>query len=882
MSIIIYQLFGNRMNLKLNNFLDKILIEKKTFRYYSLKKVEKYLNFNLSTLPFSYRILLENLVRKSKSVSLNKGCHDLAKGKHGKEIFFSPSRVLMQDYTGVPAVADLASMRDKMADQKLDPELINPIVPVSLVVDHSISVDSYSSKNSLKINVEKEFSRNNERYKLLKWAQKSLKNFSLFPPGSGICHQINIEYLTDIVSQKDDFLFLDSVVGTDSHTTMVNALSVLGWGVGGIEAEAVMLGQPISMKIPEVIGVKLIGSINDGCTATDIVLTITEKLRKINVVGKFVEFFGSGLSSLSLAERSTISNMAPEYGATCGFFPVDSETLKYLELTGRELGKRKIIEEYCKTQLLWHDENCEKINYSDNFQIDLSSIEPCVSGPKRPQDKINLRQVKKVYYNSLNEEERKSIIKSDRKVLSNGKVCLAAVTSCTNTSNPSVLLMAGLLAKKAVKFGMKVPSWVKTSFAPGSKVVKEYMHLSGLQNFLDDLGFNIVGFGCTTCIGNSGPLDERVSKIIETKNLNVCSVISGNRNFEGRIHPQIKSNFLASPPLVILYALAGRIDIDFESDEIDIIKGKKIFLKDLWPTSNEVKKIMDKVLKVELYKKNYREIFKGDKSWDAIEIKQSPTFHWSLNSTYIKKPPFLENETNKTKNLVKARPLLILGDSITTDHISPAGVIKENSEAGKYLLQRQIKKNDFNSFGSRRGNHEIMVRGTFANLRIKNLMIDKQGGYTKHYPTGQEDEIYNVAEKYSTEGVPLLVVAGKEYGTGSSRDWAAKGTRLLGIKVVIAESFERIHRSNLVGMGVLPLEMESDTLANLKLKGTETFDIGNIEEISSEPNFRTSIKINYKNSSKNLKVISRIDTVREVNYFKNNGILPYVFNLITN
>jgi aconitate hydratase len=514
--------------------------------------------------------------------------------------------------------------------------------------------------------------------------------------------------------------------------------------------------------------------------------------------------------------------------------------------------------------------------------IDLSLIEPCVSGPKRPQDKINLRQVKKVYYNSLNEEERKSIIKSDRKILSNGKVCLAAVTSCTNTSNPSVLLMAGLLAKKAVKFGMKVPSWVKTSFAPGSKVVKEYMHLSGLQNFLDDLGFNIVGFGCTTCIGNSGPLDERVSKIIETKNLNVCSVISGNRNFEGRIHPQIKSNFLASPPLVILYALAGRIDIDFESDEIDIIKGKKIFLKDLWPTSNEVKKIMDKVLKVELYKKNYREIFKGDKSWDAIEIKQSPTFHWSLNSTYIKKPPFLENETNKTKNLVKARPLLILGDSITTDHISPAGVIKENSEAGKYLLQRQIKKNDFNSFGSRRGNHEIMVRGTFANLRIKNLMIDKQGGYTKHYPTGQEDEIYNVAEKYSTEGVPLLVVAGKEYGTGSSRDWAAKGTRLLGIKVVIAESFERIHRSNLVGMGVLPLEMESDTLANLKLKGTETFDIGNIEEISSEPNFRTSIKINYKNSSKNLKVISRIDTVREVNYFKNNGILPYVFNLITN
>ena len=615
---------------------------------------------------------------------------------------------------------------------------------------------------------------------------------------------------------------------------MVNALSVLGWGVGGIEAEAVMLGQPISMKIPEVVGVMLEGNLKEGVTATDVVLTITEKLRKINVVGKFVEFFGAGLSSLSLSERSTISNMAPEYGATCGLFPMDDETLKYLRLTGREEEKIKIIESYCKTQFLWHDKESKKIKYSENLKLDLSKIEACVSGPKRPQDRIILKDIPKTYLSSLDNNEKKSIV--NNKSLTNGKICLAAITSCTNTSNPIVLLMSGLIAKKAVELGLKVPWWVKTSFAPGSKVVREYLNNAGLQIFLNKIGFNIVGYGCTTCIGNSGPLDNKVSKEIEKNNLNVCSIISGNRNFEGRIHPQIKSNFLASPPLVVIYALSGRINIDFDHEEIGIAKGKKIFLKDLWPSSKEVKLLSEKILKVELFKKNYKNIFKGDSSWEAIKIKSSSTFNWSINSTYIKKPPFLENELSKKDEIFEARPLLILGDSITTDHISPAGVIKEKSEAGKYLSERQIKHNDFNSFGSRRGNHEVMVRGTFSNLRIKNLMVDRQGGFTKHYPSEVEDEVYNIAEMYSNQKVPLIVVAGKEYGTGSSRDWAAKGTKLLGVRVVLAESFERIHRSNLVGMGVLPLEMNNTSLNDLKLNGDETFNIGDLSEISSKPN----------------------------------------------
>ncbi|MAI59704.1 MAG: aconitate hydratase AcnA [Rickettsiales bacterium] len=867
------------MDFESNKFLDELTFDKK-FSFFSLEKAQDLIKFELSSLPFSYRLLLENLIRKNNSSSDKKlEIINLIKMKHGSEIFFSPSRVLMQDYTGVPAIADLASMRDKMAKKKRDPELINPLVPVSLIVDHSISVDSSSSDDSLKINVKNEFLRNSERYSLLKWAQKSLKNFSLFPPGSGICHQINIEYLTEIVCEKKKILFLDSVVGTDSHTTMVNALSVLGWGVGGIEAEAVMLGQPISMKIPEVVGVMLEGNLKEGVTATDVVLTITEKLRKINVVGKFVEFYGDGLSSLSLSERSTISNMAPEYGATCGLFPMDNETLKYLRLTGRDEKKIVMIENYCKSQHLWHDENSKKIKYADNLKIDLSKIEACVSGPKRPQDRIILRDIPKTYMNSLDSNEKK-LLTNNNDSLTNGKVCLAAITSCTNTSNPIVLIMSGLIAKKAVELGLRVPWWVKTSFAPGSKVVREYLNKANLQFFLNKLGFNIVGYGCTTCIGNSGPLDNKVSNEIEENNLNVCSVISGNRNFEGRIHPQIKSNFLASPPLVIIYALSGRINIDFDKEEIGTVKGKKIFLKDLWPSSKEVNLLSEKILKVELFKKNYKNIFKGDSSWEAIKIKSSSTFNWSINSTYIKKPPFLENELSKSNDILEARPLLILGDSITTDHISPAGVIKEKSEAGKYLLERQIKHDNFNSFGARRGNHEIMVRGTFSNLRIKNLMVNRQGGYSKHFPSEIEDEVYNIAEMYSNQKVPLIVVAGKEYGTGSSRDWAAKGTKLLGVRVVLAESFERIHRSNLVGMGVLPLEMKNTNLSDLKLNGNETFDIGNINKISSKPNQKLKIKINYPDSVKEISVISRIDTVKEVDYFTNDGILPYVFNLI--
>ncbi len=864
-----------------SKFLDKIFLNKDKLEFYNLKKLGDFFNCDLKTLPFSYRILLENLIRNSsKSTNTYSECNDLINFRAGKEIFFYPGRVLMQDYTGVPAIADLASMRDKMKSINKDPELINPQVPVSLIIDHSITVDSSSKSNSQEINVEFEFSRNQERYQLLKWAQNSLKNFSLFPPGSGICHQINIEFLADIVSKKNNLLFIDTVVGTDSHTTMVNALSVLGWGVGGIEAEAVMLGQPISMKIPDVVGVKITGNLNDGLTATDVVLTITEKLRKLNVVGKFVEFFGPGLSALSLSERSTISNMAPEYGATCGLFPVDKETIKYMKLTRKDKHKIDIIETFCKKQKIWHDENFEKINYNEKIEIDLSKIEPCIAGPKRPQDRVNLSEVKKVFIKSLNKKITKKHSYNDHK-LENGRVCLASITSCTNTSNPSVLIMSGLIARNAVKFGLKVPWWVKTSFAPGSRVVREYMKKAGLQKFLDQLGFNIVGYGCTTCIGNSGPLDNKVSKLIEQEDLNVCSVISGNRNFEGRIHPLIKSNFLASPPLVLIYALAGRIDINLDKEEIALVNGRKIFMKDLWPLDKDVHKLMDEVLEEDLFKKNYENIFSGNSNWKKIKTTKSSTYNWSLSSTYIKKPPFLEKKTEQ-KEILNARALLCLGDSITTDHISPAGVIKKNSEAGSYLLERQISENDFNSFGARRGNHEVMLRGTFANIRIKNFIVDKLGGFTKHFPSGEEGEIFKISEKYKNENVPLIVIAGKEYGTGSSRDWAAKGTKLLGVKAVIAESFERIHRSNLVGMGVIPLEIESRKLSDLNLDGSETFDIGNIQNLSSKPNLRTKIKIKKTKKIDEIKVISRIDTDKEVKYFRSGGILPYVFNLMEN
>ena len=864
------------MSKERNNFLDTIVINGKNFKFFSLKKAEKILDFHLEQLPFTYRILLENLIRQQvKDVGTLK---KVVKCKSGTELFFFPSRVLMQDYTGVPAIADLASMRDKIAEKKKDPEMINPIVPVSLVIDHSIAVDSYSKKNSININVKNEFLKNNERYELLKWAQQSLQNFTLFPPGSGICHQINIEFISDIVSENNKLLYFDSVVGTDSHTTMVNALSILGWGVGGIEAEAVMLGQPISLKLPEVVGVKLTGKLQDGLTATDLVLTITEKLREINVVGKFVEFVGDGIRNLSLSERSTISNMAPEYGATCGLFPVDDETLKYLRITGRDKNKINLIEKFCKEQSLWHKDKFEEISYNEIVEINLEEIKPSLAGPKRPQDRVELKEVKTNFLNLLDEPK----ISKDKKksnTLDNGSICIAAITSCTNTSNPAVLIMAGLVAKKAVELGISVPHWVKTSFAPGSKVVETYMKKANLQSYMDTLGFNIIGYGCTTCIGNSGPLASNINDLIISNDLNVCSVISGNRNFEGRIHPLVKSNYLASPPLVLIFALAGRIDIDFSKEEIATIKGKKIFFKDLWPKLSEVKKLMDKCLKTSFFKTNYQNIFKGDSSWKKIKVKKSPVFNWSMSSTYIKKPPFLEKR-NLENVINNARPLLILGDSITTDHISPAGVIKNDSAASNYLTQRQVSQNEFNSYGSRRGNHEVMVRGTFANIRIKNLMVEKLGGFTKHYPSGEEGEIYEISQKYLKKKIPLIVVAGKEYGTGSSRDWAAKGTRLLGVKVVLAESFERIHRSNLVGMGVLPLQMSNVSLKDLGLKGSETFDIGDIDRIISEPSKEFSIRINYKSHSKDIEVFSRVDTDKEIEYFKSDGILPCVLNEI--
>ncbi len=869
------------------NFVDSLKIVNEKFQYISLPKAEKYFDFKISDLPFSYRILLENILRKFDDSTITiKDVKNLIALKSGKEIFFSPSRVLMQDYTGVPAIADLAAMRDKVKNEGFDPKIINPVVPVSLVIDHSISVDSFATSKSLEENVKIEYLRNSERYKLLKWAQSSLKNFKLFPPGSGICHQINLEYLTEVVSRKNNFLFCDSVVGTDSHTTMVNALSILGWGVGGIEAEAVMLGQPISMQLPEVIGIKIEGKLNEGITATDTVLFLTEKLRKLNVVGKFVEFFGSGLKNLNLSERSTISNMAPEYGATCGLFPIDLETIKYLKMTGREKTQINIIEKFSKKQHLWHTDDYEKIKYHQVEKINLNSIEHCISGPTRPQDRIKLKDVQAKYRESLNPSESKKLLNSEKKEdaqLSHGKVCLAAITSCTNTSNPSVLIMAGLIAKKAVEFGIKIPWWVKTSFAPGSKVVEKYLKEADLISPLNSLGFDIVGYGCTTCIGNSGPLSEKVTKLIESENLNVCSVISGNRNFEGRIHPLIKSNFLASPPLVMLYAIAGKVNIDFSKNELTKIKGKSIYFKQLWPSDSEVERIMKKVLSREIFEKNYSKIFNGDDNWKNLKIAKSDTYKWSISSTYIKKPPFLELERDTTKNELKARPLLILGDSITTDHISPAGVIKEDSVAGEYLLQRQVKKSEFNSYGARRGNHEIMVRGTFANIRIKNKMVDTQGGFTKHFPSKQLDEIFKISERYKKDKIPLIVFAGKEYGTGSSRDWAAKGTKLLGIKAVVAESFERIHRSNLVGMGILPLQFLNSSLDELSLDGSEIISINNISFFGQKPNIKTYLKIKYASGLvKDVSVFSRIDTLKELKYFNKDGILPFVLDELKN
>ena len=829
--------------------------------------------------------ILENLIRNEDGESVTKDmisnlCKEINESNDNFEISFSPTRVLMQDFTGVPAVADLAAMRDALNDIGLDPNKINPLSRVDLVIDHSVMVDYFGNNDAYEDNVKKEFDRNKERYEFLKWGQQTFNNFYLAPPGGGICHQVNLENIaTTIWSSKideDNYLYPDSVVGTDSHTTMVNALSVLGWGVGGIEAEAAMLGQPISMNIPKVVGFKLIGNLQEGITATDLVLTITEILRKHGVVGKFVEFHGEGLNTLSLSDRSTISNMAPEYGATCGFFSTDKETIKYLQLSGKDDHQLEIVKKYTALQKLWIDQDYDP-NFDEELSLDLSKIEPSVAGPKRPQDKIFIRDIPQVFKTI---DDSKFDRADSNKKLQSGDVVIAAITSCTNTSNPNVMVAAGLVAKKAVELGLSVKPWVKTSLAPGSKVVSDYLDKANLTKYLDQIGFNLVGYGCTTCIGNSGPLEEWVSDEIKSKNLTVCSALSGNRNFEGRVHQEVKANFLASPPLVVAFALAGNMKINLFNEPIGISSlGNEVYLKDLWPSSDEINKIVENSLTTQMFKTRYDEIYKGDKNWQSIKSISNKTYSWNSSSTYIKHPPFFSDEKKQTEDIINARILAMLGDSVTTDHISPAGAIKADSPAGKYLNERQIIRKDFNSYGSRRGNHEIMMRGTFANIRIKNEIVPGvEGGVTKFFNTDEQMSIYDAAIEYEKKNIPLVVFAGKEYGTGSSRDWAAKGTKLLGIKAVIAESFERIHRSNLIGMGVLPLQfIDGQNKQTLKLDGSEIVSIKGLNNIS--PNSEINCEI-HSDQKRNLKLLCRIDTTKELDYYKQGGILQYVLNSI--
>ena len=868
--------FNSEQNLEVNN---------KIYKYFDLQAVASQFNIDLTKVPISIKIILENLLRNEDDENINKNMISSifsslqTQNKKTLEISFFPTRVLMQDFTGVPAVADLAAMRNALKKRGLEPKIINPLSRVDLVIDHSVMVDRYKNINSLEQNVKKEFERNKERYEFLKWGQNSFDNFYLVPPGAGICHQVNLENIAKTIWVKNfnnkDYIFPDSVVGTDSHTTMVNSLSVLGWGVGGIEAEAAMLGQPISMNIPDVVGLELSGSLKEGITATDLVLTITNILRENGVVGKFVEFFGNGLSNLSLADRATISNMAPEYGATCGFFPTDDETINYLRLTGKEEHHLNIVTEYSKRQLMWADTNYNP-DFNKKITLDLNTIEPSLAGPKRPQDKILLKNVPQEFKKIDNDLKTNSKI-----VLSNGDVVIAAITSCTNTSNPSVMIAAGLVAKKAVELNLEVKPWVKTSLAPGSKVVSDYLDTAGLTPFLNKIGFNTVGYGCTTCIGNSGPLDEWISNEIQSEDLTVCSVLSGNRNFEGRVHQFVKANFLASPPLVVAYALAGNIKINLANEPLAQTKdGTKVYLKDLWPTNEEINNLLKSSLNPEMFKKRYEEIYEGDDNWKAIQSGSNMTYNWNDTSTYIKHPPFFEDkENNDLIDIKDAHILALLGDSVTTDHISPAGNIKEDSPAGLYLNNRQVNSKNFNSYGSRRGNHEIMMRGTFANIRIKNeILPGTEGGFTKSFISNKSMPIYDASQEYLKNKIDTVIIAGKEYGTGSSRDWAAKGTKLLGVKAVIAESFERIHRSNLIGMGVLPLEfMNGDNRSKLDIVGDERISILGIGNL--EPNKVLDCKIvGKKNYSIELKC--RIDTNKELEYYKAGGILNFVLNEI--
>ena len=875
------------------NSLSEIDIQGKKFKYYSLENAEKNGLDGISRLPKSLKVLLENLLRYEDDLSVTKkqieAIKEWLKDKKSKtEIAYRPARVLLQDYTGIPAVADLAAMREAVKNKKKDPEKINPLSAVDLVIDHSVQVDQSAKSDSFEKNVEIEFKRNSERYSFLKWGQQAFDNFRIVPPGTGICHQVNLEYLSKVVWNEkykgDEYIFPDTLVGTDSHTTMVNGLSVLGWGVGGIEAEAGMLGQPISMLIPEVIGFEVKNKMPEGTTATDLVLTVVKMLRDKGVVGKFVEFYGEGLKNLSLADRATIANMAPEYGATCGFFPIDEETLKYLEFSGRDNLTVKIVEKYAKAQGLWASDD---IDFTDNLMLDMSTIVPTISGPKRPQDKVLLTDAasnfKKVFSDTT-KKKNFSISKVDGAdfEIQDGSILIAAITSCTNTSNPNVLIGAGLVAKKAVDLGLKVKPWVKTSLAPGSQVVTDYLDKADLSKYLDKLGFNLVGYGCTTCIGNSGPLPDNIVDAIQKENLYAVSVLSGNRNFEGRISPHIKANYLASPPLVVAYALAGRMDFNLYNDPLGKDKnGKDIYLKDIWPTNKEIEDILKVSLSADMFIKRYSNVSEGPKQWQEIKTEKTSIYDWEENSTYVKKPPFfddLPDEPEGFKKINDARPLLILGDMVTTDHISPAGNIQKDSPTGDYFMKHQILPKDYNSYGSRRGNHEVMMRGTFANIRIRNEMAPgTEGGFTKLYPEEKVMPIYDAVVEYKKRKTDLVVIGGKEYGTGSSRDWAAKGTKLLGIKAVIAESFERIHRSNLIGMGVLPLQfIDNMNRKNLNLKGSELISVINLEK-GINPSDKVKIEIKYLSGEiKKVETLCRIDTKNELEYYKNGGILQYV------
>ncbi len=887
--------------MSLNSFgaRDTLSVGGQSYTIYRLDKAADALGADLSALPFTHRILLENLIRYEDGVSVDRAQIEsvakwVATEEPDKEIAFRVARVLLQDFTGVPCVVDLASMRDAMAEMGGDPKKINPLQPVDLVIDHSVQVDAFGTNTAFAENVELEYQRNMERYLLLKWAQNAFNGFRVVPPGTGIVHQVNLEYLAQTVfTNAAGEAYPDTCVGTDSHTTMVNGLGVLGWGVGGIEAEAAMLGQPVTMLVPQVVGVRLVGSLPEGATGTDLVLRVTEILRSREVVGKFVEFFGKGLSGLPVAARATIANMCPEYGATVGFFPVDAETLNYLRFTGRDDALVARVEAYCKAQSLFRTDDTPDPTYSEVLELDLSTIEPAMAGPKRPQDRISLRTAKTAARTEIDQWVKDGAsptpveVHGSNYAVQNGSVVIAAITSCTNTSNPEVMVGAGLLAKKAVEAGLTSKPWVKTSLAPGSKVVTEYLNDAGLTPYLDQLGFELVGYGCTTCIGNSGPLPTEIEAAVDSGNLAVAAVLSGNRNFEARVHNKVRSNYLASPPLVVAYALAGTTDIDLYAEPLGTGKdGKPVFLRDIWPSQKEVLETVQRSVRQEMFRSEYADVFKGDERWQAVQAPTGERFSWDEKSTYVRRPPFFDNlprEPKPVADIIEARVLGVFGDSVTTDHISPAGGIAKDSPAAKYLDQNEVAQKDYNQYGARRGNHEVMMRGTFANVRIKNALAGKEGNLTVHFPDGASMTIWDAAEKYQQEGVPLIVIAGREYGTGSSRDWAAKGPALQGVRAVIAQSFERIHRSNLVGMGILPLEFApGETPASLGLTGRERFDITGLAAGISPRQMINVRAIAEDGSERSFVTRCRIDTPVEVEYYRHGGILQYVLRQLLN